>query len=170
MPRGPALQAGPWGFCVSAVSPPPPPHSCPFLVLIWRCLITRQPYNGQPVSAGTLLTDSPAQGWARERAGLPTSQSSPAPSPHPPRPLPAAPALVPRPLRGSPPSSMAAFPCGHQGAAILDMPSPSRWVTGPHLQGLTPPQPPLFLFKGTDCNLGAGTCLPPASGSPKARY
>lgn len=42
---------------------------------------------------------------------------------------------------------------------------------GPHLQGLTPPLPraPLFLLKGTDCNLGAGTCFPPASGSPKAR-
>lgn len=31
---------------------------------------------------------------------------------------------------------------------------------GPHLEGLTPPQAPLFLLKGTDCHLGAGTSLP----------
>lgn len=32
-----------------------------------------------PMSVGTLLTDSQAQGWAQERAGLPTSQSNAAP-------------------------------------------------------------------------------------------
>ncbi|KAF6095091.1 hypothetical protein HJG60_012063 [Phyllostomus discolor] len=31
---------------------------------------------------------------------------------------------------------------------------------GPLLQGFTRPQAPLFLLKGTDCHLGAGTCLP----------
>lgn len=168
MPRGPALQAGPWGFCVSAVSPPPPPHSCPFLVLIWRCLITRQPYSGQPVSAGTFLTDSPAQGWARERAGLPTSRSSPAPSPMPP---PCRPCPHPLPTSGLPALQHGRFSLWpprsrHLGHAIPVEVGDGAPPPGPY----TPPKPPLFLFKGTDCNLGAGTCLPPASGSPKARY
>lgn len=116
-----------------------------------------------PVSVGTLLTDSPAQGWARERAGLPTSRSTPSPAGPPP-------SLSPRPPPGFPPSNMVALPCGHHGAAILDMPCPLRWVTGGATsRALHPPQVPLFLLKGTDCNLGAGTCLPPATGSPKAR-
>ncbi|CAK6445627.1 unnamed protein product [Pipistrellus nathusii] len=34
---------------------------------------------------------------------------------------------------------------------------------GPHLQGLIPPKAPLFLLKGTDCHLGAGTWPPKGS-------
>lgn len=109
-----------------------------------------------PTSVGTLLTDSPAQGWAQERAGLPTSQSHPFPPP--------------------PVSLFLLSPTLISGLPALQHGRPSLWPLrrchlgyaipvevgdrGPHLQGLTPPQAPLFLLKGTDCHLGAGTSFP----------
>lgn len=155
------------GFLCFCRVPRPHPPSVPFWFRSGDVSSPASRTMASPCPRGpSLLTpqlrDGPERGWPSDQP------EQPSPPQHPP---PQAPALAPRPLRGPPPSSMAALPCGHQGAAILDMPSPSRWVTGPHLQGLTfPPQAPLFLFKGTDCNLGAGTCLPPAPGSPKARY
>lgn len=81
--------------------PCPPLPFCPFfgsdLEMSHHPLAIQWP----PMSVGTLLTDSPAQGWAQERAGLPTSQSNAVP----PRLFP-----YPRPCQGFPPSNMAAFP------------------------------------------------------------
>ena len=147
-------------MCFCRVFPPlPPTDSVLFLgsdLETSRHLLAIQ---WPPVSAGTLLTDSPAQGWARERAGLPTSQSNPVSLPLSPNPC------CPPPLQHGRPSLWPPRSC-HLGYAI-----PTEvGDRGPHLQGLTPPPTaPFFLLKGTDCNLGAGTCLPPASGSPKAR-
>lgn len=113
-----------------------------------------------PVSVGTLqLRDGPERGLA----GLPPSRSNPDRTP---APSSLSPAHAPCPLPGSPSFSMK--PLWPPRSCILDMPSPLRWVMGwPHLQGLTSPQAPLFLLKGTDCNLGAGTCLPPSLWLPK---
>lgn len=102
-----------------------------------------------PMSVGTLLTDSLAQGWAQERAGLSTSQSSPVPLlPVPP----SSPFLASRlplwPLRSC-----------HLGYAIPF----EVGDRGPHLQGLIPPKHPCFYSKGTDCHLGAGTWPPKGS-------
>lgn len=146
--------------------PPPPTLAqhlpapfCPFLGSDLETSPHLLAIQWPPVSAGTLLTDSPAQGWARERAGLPTSRSNPVSLPLSPDPC------CPPTLQHGRPSLWPPRSC-HLGYTI-----PTEvGDRGPHLQGLTPPPTaPLFLLKGTDCNLGAGTRLPPASGSPKAR-
>lgn len=77
---------------------------------------------------------------------------------------PCVPALVPNP-RCPPSSNMAALPCGHRGAAILDMPSPSRWATrGPVSRALHPPRHPSFYSKALTVIWG----LAPASPQPLA--
>lgn len=135
-------------FCVSAMFPP-------ILSLFFGSDLEMSHYplaiQWPPMSMGTLLTDSLAQGWAQERAGLSTSQSNPVP-----------PNLShPCPLPGFLPLqhvhlSLWSLRSCHLGYAI-----PIKvGDRGPHLQGLTPPKAPLFLLKGTDCHLGAGTCTP----------
>lgn len=111
-----------------------------------------------PLSAGTLLTDSPAQGWARERAGLPTSQSIPVSLPLSPTHIHTPALAVPQPPTW-PPFLWPPGSC-HLGSTI-PVEVGSR---GPHLQGLRFPPAPLFLLKGTDCNWG----LAPASPQPLA--
>ena len=146
------MQAGPRGFCVSAVSPPHP-HPVPFLVLIRRSLITRQPYDGRPCPRGpSLLTpqlrDGPREGW-------------PSDQPEQPPPLWGSPSawLPPPPPPPWPPRSR------HLGHAIPVEVGDGAPPPGPYI-----PQAPLFLFKGTDCNLGAGTRLPQPLAPQKARY
>lgn len=133
------------------------PHSLPFCPFFGSDLeMSHYPLAIQwpPMSVGTLLTDSLAQGWAQERAGLSTSQSNPVPPNLPPLLTvpPSSPLLASRlslwPLRSC-----------HLGYAIPF----EVGDRGPHLQGLTPPKAPLFLLKGTDCHLGAGTWLPKGS-------
>lgn len=167
---GACLQAGLWGFCVSAVSPhphptnPPPPPSVPFLGSDFEMSHQLLAIQWPPLSAGTLLTDSPAQGWARERAGLPTSQSIPVSLPLSPRTYTPPPLLSPNLQHGRP-------SCGHRGAAILDQQSPSRWAAGgPTSRALDLPMHPSFYSKALtvigDWHLPPPSLWPPPSQRP----
>lgn len=132
---GLARQVGLWDFCVSAVSP------TPVLSLFWlRNVSSLLAIQWPPMSAGTLLADCPAQGWAGERAGLPISQSSTALPPPPILTVPPSPPtsglLVPQ---RSCPSLWPLRSC-HRGYAISGEAGDRR----PHLQGLHPPGTPLF--------------------------
>lgn len=106
-----------------------------------------------PVSAGTLLTDSPAQG--RTERGLAF------------RPAGATPPLWGSPSAWLPPPPPPPWPprSRHLGHAIPVEVGDGAPPPGPYI-----PQAPLFLFKGTDCNLGAGTRLPQPLAPQKARY
>lgn len=151
-PRGACLAGRTAGFlCFCRVPPPPPPR--PLFGSDSEKSHHPPAIRWPPVSAGTLLTDSPAQG--RTERGLAF------------RPAGATPPLWGSPSAWLPPPPPPPWPprSRHLGHAIPVEVGDGAPPPGPYI-----PQAPLFLFKGTDCNLGAGTRLPQPLAPQKARY
>lgn len=143
--------------CPPTPTPPnlPPPPSVPFLGSDFEMSHQLLAIQWPPLSAGTLLTDSPAQGWARERAGLPTSQSIPVSLPLSPTHIHTPTLAVPQPPTW-PPFLWPPGSC-HLGSTI-PVEVGSR---GPHLQGLRFPLHPSFYSKAL--TVIGGWHLPPPS-------